>query len=114
MGLNIRTSDGTETVLGTQAIEQLATNLRGRLLTADSQGYDEAQTIWNAMIDRRPALIVQCAGAGDVVRAVRFAGEHRLILAVRGGGHNIAGNAVCDGGRMIDLTPLKSVRVDAA
>src|SRR5919199_1284141 len=114
MGLNIRTSDGAETVLDTQAIEQLATNLRGRLLTADSQGYDEARTIWNAMIDRRPALIVRCAGAGDVIRAVRFAGEHRLVLAVRGGGHNIAGNAVCDGGLMIDLTPMKSVRVDAA
>src|SRR5919199_1597620 len=114
MGLNIRTSDGAETVLDTQAIEQLATNLRGRLLTADAQGYDEARTIWNAMIDRRPALIVQCAGAGDVVRAVRFASEHGLVLAVRGGGHNIAGNAVCDGGLMIDLTPMKSVRVDPA
>src|ERR671929_2091059 len=114
MGVSIRTSDGTDTVLDTQAIEQLGANLRGRLLTADGQGYHEARTIWNAMIDRRPALIVRCAGAGDVVRAVRFAGEHRLVLAVRGGGHNIAGNAVCDGGLMIDLTPMKSVRVDPA
>src|ERR687886_274586 len=112
MGVSIRTSDGTERVLDTQTIEQLATNLRGRLLTADSQGYDEARTIWNAMIDRRPALIVRCAGAGDVVRAVRFAGEHRLVLAVRGGGHNIAGNAVCDGGLLIDLSPMRAVQVD--
>src|ERR671928_582121 len=108
MGVSIRTSNGGDTVLDTQVIEQLTTNLRGRLLTADSQGYDEARTIWNAMIDRRPALIVRCAGAGDVVRAVRFAGEHELILSVRGGGHNIAGNAVSDGGLMIDLTPMKS------
>src|SRR5918912_4115795 len=114
MGASIRTSDGAATALDTQTIEQLATNLRGRLVTPGTEGDDEARTIWNAMIDRRPALIVRCAGAGDVVRAVRFAGEHRLVLAVRGGGHNIAGNAVCDGGLMIDLTPMKSVRVDTA
>src|ERR671939_279255 len=114
MGVSIRTSDGADTVLDTQTIEQLATNLRGRLATPGAAGYDEARTVWNAMIDRRPALIVRCAGAADVVRAVRFAAEHRLVLAVRGGGHNIAGNAVCDGGLMIDLTPMKSVRVDAA
>src|SRR5919109_348945 len=114
MGVSIRTSDGAETVLDTQTIEQLATNLRGRLATPGTFGYDEARTIWNAMIDRRPALIVRCAGASDVVRAVRFAGEHTLILSVRGGGHNIAGNAVSDGGLMIDLTPMKSVRVDPA
>src|SRR5919197_137821 len=114
MGVSIRTSDGTETTLDTQTIEQLATNLRGRLATPGTQGYDEARTIWNAMIDRRPALVVRCAGASDVVRAVRFAAEHKLMLAVRGGGHNIAGNAVSDGGLMIDLTPMKSVRVDPA
>ncbi len=66
------------------------------------------------MIDRRPSLIARCAGAADVVAAVRFARDHGLLAAVRGGGHNIAGNAVCDGGLVIDLSPMKSVGVDAA
>ncbi|MCA1367854.1 FAD-binding oxidoreductase [Bradyrhizobium sp. BRP14] len=100
------------TMISAAAIEALAGRLRGRVLMPTDAAYDEARTIWNAMIDRRPGLIVQCAGAADVVNAVRFAAENQLLLAMRGGGHNIAGNAVCDGGLMIDLTPMKSVRVD--
>ena len=100
------------TMISAAAIEALAGRLRGRVLNATDAAYDGARPIWNAMIDRRPGLIVQCAGAADVVHAVRFAAENRLLVAVRGGGHNIAGNAVCDGGLMIDLTPMKSVRVD--
>ncbi|MDW9618670.1 FAD-binding oxidoreductase [Sinorhizobium meliloti] len=95
------------------AIDAFTARLRGRVLIATDAAYDEARTIWNGMIDRRPGLIVQCAGAADVVNAVRFAAENQLLVAVRGGGHNIAGNAVCDGGMVIDLTPMKSVRVDA-
>src|SRR5205823_3930353 len=76
-------------------------------------GYDAARTIWNAMIDRRPGLIVRAAGAADVVRTVQFAREHTLLLSVKGGGHNIAGNAVSDGGLMLDLSAMKSVRVDS-
>ena len=101
------------TMISAAAIEAFAARLRGRVLIATDAAYDEARTIWNGMIDRRPGLIVQCAGAADVVNAVRFAAENRLLVAVRGGGHNIAGNAVCDGGMVIDLTPMKSVRVDA-
>lgn len=74
--------------------------------------YNEARTIWNAMIDRRPGLIARCAGAADVVRAVRFARDNNLLVSVRGGGHGIAGNAVCEGGIVIDLSAMKSVRVD--
>ncbi|SDB00033.1 FAD-binding oxidoreductase [Sinorhizobium sp. NFACC03] len=102
-----------KTTIASAAIDALAGRLRGRVLNAGGASYDEARTIWNGMIDRRPGLIVQCAGAADVVNAVRFAAEKQLLVAVRGGGHNIAGNAVCDGGLMIDLTPMKSVRVDA-
>ncbi|MFC0806946.1 FAD-binding oxidoreductase [Ensifer sp. P24N7] len=101
------------TMISAAAIEAFAARLRGRVLIATDAAYDGARTIWNGMIDRRPGLIVQCAGAADVVNAVRFAAENRLLVAVRGGGHNIAGNAVCDGGMVIDLTPMKSVRVDA-
>ena len=98
--------------IGPAALSALQAGLRGKMLNPLTQGYDEARTIWNAMIDRKPALIVQCAGASDVMQAVRFAVEQKLPIAVRGGGHNIAGNAVCDDGLMIDLSRMKSVRVD--
>ena len=103
-----------KTWIGAEAIEALAGRLRGRVLDASDAAYEEARTSWNAMVDRRPALIVQCAGAADVINAVRFASDNKLLVSVRGGGHNIAGNAVCDGGLMIDLSPMKSVRVDIA
>ena len=111
--LHVKTLAGGDRNITTEAIDKLMEGIRGKVLTPESPQYDEARTIWNAMIDKRPALIVRCAGAVDVMRSVRFAGEHRLLPAVRGGGHNIAGNAVCDGGLMIDLSQMKSVRVDA-
>ena len=90
----------------------LRARLRGELLRPGDDGYTGARTLWNAMIDRRPALIARCRGAADVVAALRFARAHDLLVAVRGGGHNIAGTAVCDGGLMIDLSPMRTVRVD--
>ncbi|CAB3686143.1 FAD-binding oxidoreductase [Trinickia soli] len=98
--------------LASSAIETLKGAIRGQVLQSGEPGYDEARRIWNAAIDRRPGVIVRCAGVADVREAVRFAREHDLLLAVRGGGHNIAGSAVCVGGLMIDLTPMKSVRID--
>jgi FAD/FMN-containing dehydrogenase len=106
------TTSGAETVLKETVVEAFKASLRGELLTPDSAGYDKARTIWNAMIDRRPALIVQCVGTTDVMRAVDFARRNELLISVRGGGHNIAGNAVCDGGFMIDLSLMRSVRVN--
>jgi FAD/FMN-containing dehydrogenase len=94
------------------AVEKFKSSLGGELLLPGDAGYDEARKVWNAMIDKRPALIVRCAGVADVVHCVNFARANNLPIALRGGGHNVAGNAVCDGGLMIDLSRMKSVRVD--
>lgn len=100
--------------LGERAVQGFAKCLAGRLLLRGDGGYDDARTIWNRTIDKRPALIARCAGADDVVSAIRFAREHDLLVSVRGGGHNVTGNAVCEGGLMIDLSPMKEARVDPA
>ena len=113
MGVSIRTLSGRDIALPDDAIDGLRGSLHGRLLTSDSTGYDEARTIWNAMVERRPALIARCIDAQDVATAVRFARENSLLTSVRGGGHNIAGNAVSDDGFMIDLSPMRAVQVDA-
>lgn len=104
--------NGSEVVLEQAVIESFRTSLRGKLLTAADVGYDAARAIWNAMIDKRPALIVRCEGTADVGAAVRFAAAHDLLVSVRGGGHNVAGTAICDGGLMIDLSPMRGIRVD--
>ena len=106
-------SSGTVAVSDNE-IGALRGALRGSVLLPDEPGYDTARAIWNAMIDRRPGIIVQALGAADVIQAVNFAREHHAALAVRGGGHNIAGNAVCDGGIMLDLSRMRSVQVDPA
>lgn len=106
------TLTGSEVVLEQAAIDAFKVGLRGQLLTSDDAGYDAARTVWNAMIDKRPALIARCAGAADVISGVNFARRHGLLLSVRGGGHNVAGNAVCDGGLMIDLSLMRGIRVD--
>jgi FAD/FMN-containing dehydrogenase len=93
-------------------IKALRSSLKGQVCLKGEPAYDEARTIWNAMIDRSPGVVIRCADAADVIGAVRFANTHDLDIAVRGGGHNIAGNAVCEGGVLIDLTPMKSVHVD--
>jgi FAD/FMN-containing dehydrogenase len=95
-------------------VSELRAIFRGTLLRPGDPGYEPARRVWNGMIDRRPALIARCAGAADVIRAVGYARERGLPLAVRGGGHNVAGNAVCDGGVVIDLSAMKAIRVDPA
>jgi FAD/FMN-containing dehydrogenase len=99
--------------LDEQRLGGIRAAVRGQVCLKGSPGYDEARTIWNAMIDRYPDVAIRCAETADVVQAVRFANEHDLAIAVRGGGHNIAGNAVGDGGLLIDLSPMKMVKVDA-
>lgn len=93
-------------------VDALRQSLRGPLCLPGDPGYEEARTIWNAMIDRRPAMVVRALGAADVIQTVRFAADHGAFLAVRGGGHNIAGHAVCEGGLLLDLSLMRSVHVD--
>lgn len=96
------------------AKDQLSGTVKGPVLIPDEPRYEEARRIWNAMIDRRPALIVQCAEADDVSPAIAFARKNKLEISIRGGGHNIAGNALSDGALTIDFSNMKNVRVDAA
>ncbi len=108
------TREGTHTHLEAAALAQFATALQGQLLRAGDDGYDEARTVWNGMVDRRPGLIARCTSQADVRAAVAFASRHALLVSVKGGGHNVAGHAVCDGGLLIDLSPMQDVAVDAA
>jgi len=98
--------------LETTASNELGGSFRGELLVPTSPGYDTARRIWNGAVDRHPACIARCTGVADVVAAVRFARERDLVVAVRSGGHGVAGHAVCDGGLVIDLSPMKGIRVD--
>src|SRR5438270_1003768 len=112
MGLNLAKLSGGATLVSRETLDALKARVRGAVLSDGYDGYDAARSVWNAMIDRRPAVIVRCAGAADVMAAVDFAREWGAVLSVRGGGHNIAGSAVCDSGVMIDLSAMKSVRID--
>jgi FAD/FMN-containing dehydrogenase len=99
--------------IDTEALQAFALQMRGPVLTPEDLGYEEARRIWNGLIDRRPALIARCSGTADVVDAVNFAREHDLLVSIKGGGHNVAGNAVNDGGLVIDLSSMNGVHVDA-
>jgi FAD/FMN-containing dehydrogenase len=104
--------DGQAVALDTALVDRFAAGLRGPVITPDRPGYDDARSIWNSMIDRRPALIVRCLGTADVIHAVNFAREHDVRLAVKGGGHNISGLAVADGAVMLDMSLMRGVMVD--
>lgn len=110
--LQATTTTGGNTLLEETAVKRLKASLRGELLCSSDHGYDSARKVWNGMIDKRPALIARCAGTADVIQCVLFAREHDLLVSVRGGGHNYAGKSVCDNGLMIDLSPMKGMRVD--
>lgn len=98
--------------LGEATVQEFRDALHGELVTPDDAAYDEARAVWNGMIDRRPALVARCADRHDVATAIGFARSEGLAVAVRGGSHNVAGNATCDGGLVIDLSPMKSITVD--
>ena len=109
--LSIRTLDAIRT-LPEETISALRAQMRGSVALPGEAGYDDARTIWNAMVDRRPAMALRCLGASDVMRAMNLARSEKLLVSVRAGGHNIAGSAVCDGGLLIDLSLMRSVRID--
>lgn len=98
----------------TGSFQRFRAAFRGALLRPGEEGYEEARRVWNGAIDRRPALIARCVGADDVVAAVRFARDHDLLVSVKGGGHAVAGHAVCNDGLMIDLSLMKAIAVDSA
>ncbi len=110
--INAITGDGAEVTLKQAAVKELGESLRGNLLLPGHEVYEEARRVLNASINKRPALIVQCMGVADVKNAVDFARESNLLVAVKCGGHSFSGKSTCDGGMMIDLSTLRSVRVD--
>ena len=111
MAISIATVDGGQTSIDESVLEQVATSIRGDVLKPTDRGYGE-KPVFNAMHQRRPALIVRCTGTADVVDAVKFARQHNLLVAVRGGGHSVAGHSSCDNGIVIDLTRMRGVDVD--
>ena len=112
--LKIATLSGDYATISEAAVEDFRGRLHGESLLPDDAGYDSARRIWNAMIDKRPALIACCSGTADVINSVNFARENGLLISVRGGGHNFPGNSVCNDGLMIDLSRMTGVRVDPA
>src|SRR6476620_12640949 len=110
--MHIRTTDGRDGELAPDALAGLKGRVRGPGILQGEAGYEDSRTVWNAMIDRRPAVVVRCLGTADVIASVQFAREHDLLLCIKGGGHNIAGLAVADGALMLDLSLMRGVWVD--
>ena len=104
--------DGSGTAIDAGRVESFVSAFRGAVLRHGDAEYDTARRIWNASIDKRPGMIALCSGLADVIAAVRFGREHGLLVAVRGGGHNVGGRALCDGGLVIDLSRMKGIHVD--
>jgi FAD/FMN-containing dehydrogenase len=114
-GVDAVTQDSTEEGVGAisdSVAEALRSGMRGQVILPGDPAYDNARRVWNAMIDKRPSAIARCTGAADVMHAIRIAREEGLTVSVRGGGHNIAGNALCDGGLTIDLSDMRAVHID--
>src|SRR5438876_6626681 len=109
---SFRTIHGKATELSSKTLASFAGHFRGALIREPDQGYERARRVWNGLIDQRPAMIAQCSGVADVVEGIKLARGYGLLLAVRGGGHNVSGSAVCDGGLVIDLSAMRAVHVD--
>ena len=103
----------TSNIYLTGAVDRLRDNMRGELITPTDLQYETARKLWNGMIDKKPALIARCACVGDVISAVNFSKEHNLFLSIQGGGHNVAGTAIAEGGIVIDLSAMRNVSLDS-
>ena len=112
MALDAVTLDGSRTTLNDGDLADLRGRLRGQLVVSADPQYENARRVWNGNVDRRPALVARCAGAADVQQAVSFARSRNLLVSVRGGGHSAPGHGTNDGGLVIDLSPMKGIRVD--
>jgi len=110
--MKAKTMDGREIDLKKETLDGLKMRLRGPVLAPGDVGYDESRTVWNGMIDRKPAVVVRCLGTADVIACVQFVREHKLLLCIKGGGHNIAGLATADGALMLDMSLMRGVWVD--
>lgn len=110
--MRVSTLSGGSKILEKNDLDALRGALGGEVLPRGSQGYERARTVWNATVDKRPGLVVRCKGPADVMQAMKFARANDLLIAVRAGGHNVAGKAVCEGGLLIDLSGMSAVRVD--
>jgi hypothetical protein len=110
--VSMLSNSGAETTVQASTFQAFQSSLRGMLIRSGDASYDLARKTWNGMINKHPALIARCSGVADVITAVRFARDHDLLVAVRGGGHSLPGFSVCDGGMVIDLSPMKGIRVD--
>lgn len=109
-----RNLSGGATTLRGADVKDLVANMRGQVLVPGQEGYDNARRVWNATISKHPAVIARCAAPSDVMRVVTFARDHQLLTAVRAGGHSVSGKSTCDGGIVIDVSPMQGVRVDPA
>ena len=107
----LKHADGS--IVELRTVKRFINSFAGQSLLPGDSEYDTARTLWNASIDKRPGLIARCGSTNDVVRAVQFARINNLLVAVKGGGHNVAGRALCDDGLVIDLSLMKQVSVDA-
>ena len=110
--MRARTMDGREIDLQQEAVDSFKKRLRGPVIAPGEAGYAESRAVWNSMIDKKPALVVRCLGTADVIACVQFAREHRLLLCIKGGGHNIAGLATADDALMLDMSLMRGVWVD--
>ncbi|HEC41407.1 MAG TPA: FAD-binding oxidoreductase [Bacteroides sp.] len=110
--MKVKTLDGLETDLTQESIDGLKMRLMGPVVLPGDVAYEDSRTVWNAMIDRKPSLVVRCLGVADVITSVRFAREHNLLICIKGGGHNIAGLGTADGALMLDMSLMRGVWVD--